>query len=58
MNASLAYEGKLRVTGGHDGVVGRLEVFYNNTWGTICDNSFADAEISTACNQITEGRVK
>ncbi|XP_064617784.1 scavenger receptor cysteine-rich type 1 protein M160-like isoform X2 [Liolophura sinensis] len=53
-----AYEGKLRLTGGYDGVLGRLEVFYNNTWGTICDNSFGEAELSTACSQITEGRVR
>ncbi|XP_064617330.1 scavenger receptor cysteine-rich type 1 protein M160-like isoform X2 [Liolophura sinensis] len=53
-----AQEGKLRLTGGYDGLSGRLEVFHNNTWGPVCNNSFGEPEISTACNQISSGRAK
>ena len=28
---------------------GIIEVFYNNTWGTICDDTFAKEEADVAC---------
>ncbi|WAR30551.1 DMBT1-like protein [Mya arenaria] len=31
---------------------GRLEIFYNNTWGTVCDDGFGTAEAGVACNML------
>ena len=31
---------------------GRIEVCDNNSWGTICSNSWDDIDASVACNQL------
>ena len=35
-----------------NGTAGRLEVFINNQWGTVCDDSFGIAEATVACHQL------
>ena len=48
---SACTNGDLRINGTIT-LAGRLEVCYNNTWGTICDDAFGPQEAVTACRQL------
>jgi len=32
---------------------GRLEIYYNGAWGTVCDNDFNDIDAKVACNMLS-----
>ncbi|XP_025103094.1 galectin-3-binding protein A-like [Pomacea canaliculata] len=48
---SLAQEFRARVVGG-TAEAGRLEIFYNGTWNTVCDDGFGQKEALVACRML------
>lgn len=34
---------------------GRLEIYYNNSWGSICNNGFTYKEATVACRNMNMG---
>ena len=45
-------EWKSRLVNGSTPNEGRLEICYNNTWRTICENHWTDAYAEIACRQL------
>jgi len=36
---------------------GRLEVFYNGIWGSVCDDYFEDVDATVACKSLGSGLI-
>ena len=36
---------------------GRLEVFYNGVWGSVCDDYFEDVDATVACKSLGSGLI-
>jgi len=48
-------EAGLRLVGGSSNREGRLEVYHDNVWGTVCDDVFDDVAATVACNSLGYG---
>ena len=44
--------GAVRLVGGSDSHEGRVEICYNNQWGTVCDNFFSSIDARVVCRQL------
>ena len=45
-------DGDLRIRGGDSHNEGRLEIFHDNEWGTVCDDFFGRMDAKVACKQM------
>ncbi|XP_041368601.1 deleted in malignant brain tumors 1 protein-like [Gigantopelta aegis] len=53
--AGVIYTPKVRLVDGHVSATstsGRVEVFYDGEWGTICDDSWGDDDARVVCNML------
>ena len=44
--------GALRLVGGTTANEGRVEICYNNQWGTVCSRSWAVSDARVVCQQL------
>jgi len=52
----LCRDGQLRLVGGSEPTEGRVEICYNETWGTICDDGWGDEEANVVCSSLGYSR--
>ena len=45
-------EGDVRLMGGSDAKEGRVEICRENVWGTVCNDSWTDANSLVVCTQL------
>ena len=49
---------KIRLVGGTSQFEGRVEVFYDNAWGTICDDSWDINDAKVICRELLLGEAR
>ena len=55
---SVAKEGAVRLVGGMNALEGRVEVYVDGLWGTVCDDGFGLEEALVVCRQLGHSGVQ
>ena len=45
-------DGELRLEGANYDSEGRVQICFNNTWGTVCDSNWGISEATVVCRQL------
>ena len=52
MSAGPCSDGEIRLEGANFNTEGRVQICFNNTWGTVCDSSWGVEEAVVVCRQL------
>ena len=48
----LCHNGDIRLVNGTTAFEGRVEICWNETWGTVCDHYWSGTDAQVACRQL------
>ena len=52
MFISVCNDGDVRLVDGNSAFNGRLEICFDNVWGTVCGRPWSDTEAAVVCRQL------